>query len=130
MKQIYIPYWDWEDFKNGMWRKVNPVEEQQFLERAIIFTSNHILYGNAMLRVINEWPKTCLHNLSDLSINRRAFIGHAACSLEINCPEYITRMAWHYLTTSQQDKANAKADFAILQWEKKQIKNEQTRIEF
>lgn len=116
MKQHYIHYTLWEDFKNGMW-KVAKYDEKRFLKKAIEFTSNDNLYGAAMLRVIIEWPLTCLHNLSNLGINRKAFVGHAACSLEFNCPEVITRMAWGFLTDEQRLKANNKADEAISQWE-------------
>lgn len=117
MKQVFIHYSKWEDFINGMWHKVVKGKEDELLQQAISFTGDHNLYGAAMLRVITEWPNTCLHNLTDLSINRRAFIGHAACSLEINCPEYIVRMAWGFLNENQQIFANLAADKAIHQWE-------------
>lgn len=116
MNQHYIHYTLWEDFKNGMWN-VSKYDEKIYLQKAIEFTGNDSLYGSAMLRVINEWPLTCLHNLSNLGINRKAFIGHAACSLEFDCPESITRMAWGFLTDEQRLKANQKADEAILKWE-------------
>lgn len=99
-----------------MWN-VCKYDEKRFLNKAIEFTGNDLLYGKAMLRVIIEWPLTCLHNLSNLGINRKAFIGHAACSLEFDCPENITRMAWGYLTDEQRLKANQRADEAISQWE-------------
>jgi hypothetical protein len=56
--------------------------------------------------------------LTDISQNRRAWIGHAACCMAIKCPEYITRSAWGYLTKEQQDLANAEADRAIAWWER------------
>lgn len=116
MKQIFHHYKKWEDYKNGMWRKVSLSEEQNFLSIAIEFTGDHLKYGAAMIRVINEWPISCEHNLTDNSINQKAWIGHAACSLQINCPEYITRMAWHHLTEDQQNKANKMAELAIIKW--------------
>jgi hypothetical protein len=71
-----------------------------------------------MLKVIKQWPISCEHNLTDFSINRKAWIGHAACCLALNVPENITRMAWHHLTEKQQDEANEKARIAIKIWEK------------
>lgn len=131
MNRVFVHYEKWECYKNGMWRKVSLSEEDDFLIKATNFTGDHNLYGNAMMRVINEWPLSCSHHLSDLSINRRAYIGHAACSLEINCPEYITRMAWHLLNDNQRILANKMADLAILKWEQNNIfKHEQTIIEF
>jgi hypothetical protein len=69
------------------------------------------------MKAIELWPIACEHNLTDDTQNRRAWIGHAACQMAINCPEYITRSAWGYLTREQQGKANAMADKAIARWE-------------
>ncbi len=71
-----------------------------------------------MLEVIKKWPVTCEHHLTDKNSNRRAFVGHAAAAMHLNLPEYITRMAWGKLSTTQQDLANQKADEAIYLWEK------------
>jgi hypothetical protein len=134
MKQIYHNYTLWEDWLNGMWRKVTQSEENKMLPIAIEFTGNAEKYGNAMMRVINEWPITCEHNLTDNSQNRRAFLGHCAVCLQLGIPEYITRLAWHQLSQKQQDEANDKADYAIEQFEiklKSKIYNHaQTVIEF
>lgn len=119
MKRIYHPYQDWEDYKNGMWRKEKPENEKRLLDKAIDFTGNYQEYGAAMMRVVMEWPITCQHNLTDLTQNRKAFIGHAACCYAFGCPEYITREAWGYLTKKQQDDANKEAEKAIMFWEKR-----------
>jgi hypothetical protein len=92
-------------------------DKKLFLEKAVAFTGDPELYGNWMLEVVEKWPICCEQNLSDTGMNRQAWIGHAACCLAIGCPEDITREAWSRLTQDQQDKANAKADFAIELWE-------------
>jgi hypothetical protein len=117
VKQKYYSYDKWEDYVNGMWRKVPLSEESKYLDEAIRFTGNAEEYGSYMLLVAKEWPISCEHNLTDISQNRKAWIGHAACCLAIKCPEYITRQAWGYLTKQQQDEANNKADIAISWWE-------------
>jgi hypothetical protein len=119
MKRIYHPYWEWEDYQNGMWRKCNVVEEKDFLEKAIVFTGDFKLYGEYMIKITLLWPITCQHNLTDNTQNRKAWLGHAACCLAINCPEYITRQAWGYLNNTQQKNANIQAENAIIAWEKK-----------
>jgi hypothetical protein len=116
MKQVYYPYWLWEDYKSGMWRKIDKREESVFLNRAILFTGNDELYGKWMIEVIRKWPISCENNLTDQSKNHQAWIGHAACSLSFNCPEYITRQAWWILTDKQRESANKKADYAIDLW--------------
>jgi len=119
MKRIYHNYLKWEEHHAGMWQSVPKDEGDKLLKEAIEFTGNPELYGSYMQRIIMEWPISCEQNLTDRSMNRQAWIGHAACCLAIGCPEHITRAAWHFLSRDQQDKANAQADRAILAWEKK-----------
>ena len=119
MKQIYHRYEKWEDWQNGMWRKESSTYEQAEIENVMAFTGCHISYGKAMLRVINEWPLSCQHNLTDPNINQKAWIGHAACCLERGYPEYLVRSAWNKLTKEQRVLANKAAEFAIEQWKSK-----------
>lgn len=89
------------------------------LQEAIEFTGDHEKYGKAMGRVINEWKYCVEQNLTNLGINRKAWIGHAAVTLETGIPEHITRQAWSHLTDEQRFLANKQADKYILQWEQK-----------
>jgi hypothetical protein len=121
MKRKFHRYEKWEDFKHGLWRKIkDKKEEEGLLEEAIKFTGNYSLYGEYMRRVTAEWFFSCQHNLTDTNLNRRAWIGHAACCLAIGCPEYITRRAWGMLSQEQRDLADNEADIAIKKWEEKQ----------
>ncbi len=133
-KRIYHHYEKWEDFKAGMWKRCLPEDEKELLEKAIEFTGNHVKYGLAMMRVIREWPLTCEHNLTDNSINHKAFIGHCAVCLQLDIPEYITRLAWSYLNKDQQDKANERAQYAYEMWKldynSKRLKCAQEIIKF
>ncbi len=117
MRRIYHPYWKWEDFHAGMWRKATPTEEKELLPLAVNFTGDAKLYGSFMALVVEQWTFACEHNLTDTAMNRRAWIGHAACSMAIGCPEYLTRRAWWMLTQEQRDLADAEADRAIEKWE-------------
>jgi hypothetical protein len=116
--RVYIPYYDWEDWKNGMWSKVDQETESVMLKKAIEFTGDHVAYGSAMERVIKAWPKTMLNSLTNTGINRRAFLGHCAVMLELQIPEYIVRMAWKELTNEQQVLADAQAQKHIDNYER------------
>jgi hypothetical protein len=70
-----------------------------------------------MRRVTEEWRNSCVNALTDYSLNRRAWIGHAACALALRCPEDITRHAWSFLSNEQQILANKQANRAIQSWE-------------
>lgn len=98
-----------------MWGEVP--ERRLFLQRAVTFTGNHRLYGRYMQRVTKEWPNSCLNALTDYNLNRKAWIGHAACALALRCPEDITRQAWGLLTNEQRILANRQAERAIHAWE-------------
>ncbi len=100
-----------------MWRMETKEYDDKTLAEVIEFTGNHFLYGSAMFRVIIEWPLSCEHFLSNKNINRKAWIGHAACCIEKIYPEYIVRTAWGLLTEEQRVKANNVADQAIITWE-------------
>ena len=128
MERIFHHFNKWEDYLNGMWRTVSKDEEARILPLAIEFTGNAELYGAAMLRVIDEWPIACEHNLTNTQINRQAWLGHSACCIEFGWPEYLVRQAWHQLSQQQQDEANEKASLAISIFEKKQKEKCQKHI--
>jgi hypothetical protein len=113
--RIYHPYWKWEEVMYNMWG--SSPNKYEHLEWAVEFTGNHNLYGEWMLKVVQDWPHSCAHNLSNAEQNRKAWIGHAACAYANKCPEDIVRSAWSKLTRDQQDLANAAAQRAIDHWE-------------
>jgi hypothetical protein len=114
MKRIYHPISKWEEIEYGMWAEVD--DRKRFLEAAIAFTGDHIKYGGYMMRVVNEWTFSCENALTDPALNKKAWVGHAACALAIGCPEDITRQAWGFLTDEQRLLANKAAARAIRQW--------------
>lgn len=120
-KRIHHPYWLWEEVKFNMWGEAD--DKSAMLQKAIEFTGDWNLYGSYMERVAMEWKYSCENSLTDYGINRRAWIGHAACALAIRCPEDITRKAWGYLTDEQRVLADRKADEAIALWEELRVKN-------
>ena len=117
MKRHWFHYLEWEDYQAGMWRKLPKEQEREMLVKCAEFTGDHIAYGKAMKRAVSEWPKTCLHNLTNPSLNKLAFIGHCACCLEFGCPEYVTRAAWSRLTDEQRFLANNEAFNALRYWQ-------------
>jgi len=103
-----------------MWRSESKQYEENTMPDIIKFTGDNTLYGAAMKRVIYEWPTACENFLSNASINRRAYLGHAACCLERNYPEYLVRKAWGLLQPMQRALADAQATKYIKVWEKNQ----------
>ena len=121
-KKVYHPYWLWEEIEFNMWGEVD--NRKEWVRRAELFTGDHNLYGSYMMRVVKEWPISCENALTDTALNRRAWIGHAAVALAIQCPEDIVREAWKNLSYEQQLLANQKANEAIESWERSYIKDQ------
>ena len=76
LKRVWLPIDQWEEIPANMWGEV--VNRRIFLQRAVIFTGNHRLYGRYMQRVTLEWPNSCANALTDYNLNRKAWNGHAA----------------------------------------------------
>jgi hypothetical protein len=114
LRRVYHPYWLWEEVAHGMWSDAK--DKTEMLGLAIAFTGNSELYGSFMQNVIREWPYSCENALTDHSLNKKAWIGHAACAYALRCPEHITREAWGHLTDEQRILANQEADRAIRDW--------------
>jgi len=115
LPRVWHPVEDWEEIQYNMWGVVN--DRSLYLQNAIEFTGNWELYGDHMDLVVQEWPVSCENALTDHSLNRKAWVGHAACALYMQCPEDITRKAWGYLTDEQRKMANRRAAIAIRAWE-------------
>ena len=116
MERIYHPYWKWECYKSGMWRKESKEYELSVIDKIINFTGDHELYGESMLKAVRLWKYSCENFLTNLSINRLAYIGHAGCCIEKGYPEYLVRKAWKSLNENQRYLANKKAEKAIKIW--------------
>lgn len=113
MKKVWHPYWLWEDYLAGMWSRL---EKEGMMEQAIAFTGDHEAYGESMQIVVREWTYACQHNLTCTSMNRLAWIGHAACSLAHGLPEFVVRKAWWNLTELQRNLADCQAQKALDWW--------------
>lgn len=112
IKQVWLPYWKWEDYKAGMWLK----EDKERLSEAIEFTADHKIYGEAMREVVSLWSNTMINSLTNPSINQRAFVGHCAVCYRLGISERTTRKAWKYLTQNQRDLADNEAQQTINEW--------------
>lgn len=125
--RVYHHYLLWEENSHNMWGSVN--NKKKFLQKAVEFTGNHRLYGRFMLRVSKEWKYSCENALTDSNLNKRAWIGHAACALALDCPESIVREAWGMLSDEQRILANKRADEAIRSWEISYAKDKCLRVD-
>lgn len=117
MKRIWHPYTDWEDYKAGFFDTQMDGDKEPAVKECEDLLSADPGLGAWMEKVLQEWPVSCEANLSYTGMNRRAWLGQAACCLAFGHPSFITKRAWHRLDETTQTAANAQADRVISQWE-------------
>jgi hypothetical protein len=118
MKQIYHPYWLWEDYKAGMYNTPYEIYEVNICN-CVELLCNSILFYETMQKLVNDWKYASEVNLTNKSCNRRAWLGAAACCYKLNQEEVITRFAWNRISNKQQSKANDIANRIINDYELK-----------
>lgn len=115
VRQVYVPYWEWEDHADGMYGP--PADLTGEATRARQLLADPALLQNAMQAAVDAWPRAALHQLSNTEQNRRAWLGWAACRHAAGATSLATRAAWPQLTDEERSAANAAATRVIQQWE-------------
>lgn len=119
MERIYHPYNLWEDYKAGFYDNISGRNKQEMIESVVSLFSDAQLTEAYMRKVITDWPFSCEHNLSNLSMNRIAYLGQAACCIYAGVPSTITMEAWSKVDQKDRNKADIIAEQIIKQWEEK-----------
>lgn len=112
MNRVYHKFEDWEDYKNGMYDSPDG-NDAELLQDAIRLLSDLEMFFAEGKKMIFKWVVSASENLSNVSQNRRAWIGQATCCFVYGVPETITREAWGELTDLQRFEANKIADKII-----------------
>ena len=100
-----------------MWGNAKPSEQEVLIEKSFDLLTSENGFIEACRAVLDKWPYSSEHNLSAKCLNRKAWMGWAACCVNHGSTEYTTRNAWRYLSDEQKDKANAIAQTVIEEWE-------------
>jgi len=117
MDRIYHRYEKWECFKNGFFRNVSGQEKISLSEKVIELFNDSEKTKEFMLKVISEWKHSCEHNLSNLSLNRVAWLGQSACCIYAKIPYSITMENWRNVPKDKQDIACDIAEKIIKEYE-------------
>lgn len=115
--RVFFHYEQLEEFKQGMWKRPTGVVRKDFIEHAADLMRCPDEFKLAMKDAVENWPNSCTHNLTCLDSNRIAWLGHAGCCVSTGSPEECTRVAWHTLTSAEQDEANRVAAEVLEEWE-------------
>jgi hypothetical protein len=116
MQQIYHNYELWECHKNGFFKSGKGLEKLS--SKVIELFSNPSLTEKYMSQVVKYWKYSTEHNLTNISMNRVAWLGQAACCLYAGVPCEITKQAWHQVSEDFRNQANLIAELIILEFDK------------
>lgn len=128
MQRIFHHYSLWEDYHAGMYDESKDGRSERVKEAAKILGTPDICRA-AMEKVIAEWKISTEYNLSNLEINRKAWLGQAACCCYAGIHEDETREAWGIMTEAQRIEANRIAAGIIKKWQSKREREENPQID-
>jgi hypothetical protein len=116
--RVHYPWHMMEEYQpyGGMWATPRADDRADLIEAAEALMTDPVGFLAACAEATTEWPLSTSVALTTPGMNKRAWLGHAACFLATGSPEETTRQAWHLLDEAEQFAANDAADQAIAQW--------------
>lgn len=130
IKQVFAPYTEWEDWRNGMYRDVSKADHERLVGLAAMLLSDTDALLDAMNATVNEWRVSAAVNLTDPTKNHRPWLGQAACCYVHQCTEVAVREAWNTLDSRVQAEANNQADIAFDLFKQSVDTNKQLKFRF
>lgn len=115
MERIFHHYNLWEDYHAGMYDECKEGRNER-VSKAVEILGTPEICLDAMEKVIAEWKRATEYNLSNAEINRKAWLGQAACCCYAGIHEDETREAWGIMTEAQRVEANNIAAGLIKKW--------------
>jgi len=119
LNRIYHNWEKWECYKHGFYDVLTAQKKIQHKKNVINFFQDKKETKHYMSRIVNEWTYSTEHFLSNISMNRIAWLGQAACCLCHNTPNLVTMLYWNFLEESVQIRSNNIAQNIITNWEQK-----------
>jgi len=117
MDRVFFHYKYWEesdcDFHNNAGKSAT-----EAFRNDILFVLADV--GNCekyMEKVLSEWKNSCIHNLTNPSLNKVAWLGQSACSIYNKVPATATMSTWSSIDKTDRDNADEIAKRLIKAWE-------------
>jgi hypothetical protein len=116
MNRIHHSWDKWEDYRYNFYGGMGdyPKDDTKALYASLL--KDLPRFEAALKRVINEWPYSCQHNLSNESMNRIAYLGQAACALIYNVPSHVSCGGYNLLSDEEKAAADAMAKKYLDLW--------------
>lgn len=116
IKRAWHHWTKWECVKAGMYDTSSTLSHDLSMIEYAKFLRDCNRFESAMLRILDEWPISCEQFLSNMFINRIAWMGQASVCIDCGIPR-IHRGGFHLLSTDEKMAANRLADRYVKQWE-------------
>jgi len=114
--RVFHTYDKWECHKAGFYNTtMDGMTKSQCHESYREFLSNHEEFSGALSHVIDEWSHSCEHYLTNIAMNRIAWLGQAAACYARGIPS-VFRGGFFLLTEDQQEQANTIALEYLNKW--------------
>lgn len=118
--------WDaWECYPAGFYEDHPPrpdMTDDECREEYAEFLRDDDGFRTGLLRVLEEWPNSCAHYLTNARMNRIAWLGQAAVCIERGIPSRY-RGGFNMLSGDEQARANETALEALNAWLSKTGRN-------
>ena len=110
MKRIYHTWDKWECYPAGFYENHPPdgMTPKEATERYAAFLRDTPQFEAALERVVTEWKHSCEHYLTNVNMNRIAWMGQASACIALGLPAAF-RGGFHQLTDDEQRIANEMA---------------------
>lgn len=114
--RIFHVHQKWECYKAGFYNSSHPTMSKEECENAYAkFLKDKYAFRKGLRRVIKEWKYSCEHYLTNVSMNRIAWLGQAAVCIERGIPSDF-RGGFHLLSEQEQKEANELALVYLNKW--------------
>jgi hypothetical protein len=118
MDRIYHTWDKWECYPAGFYEskpKDRSLSDDECREPYRAFLADIPAFEAAMAGVLQDWPRSCEHYLSNENMNRIAWLGQAALCYAHGIPA-VFRGGFNRLTPAQQHAADAAALGYLNRW--------------
>jgi len=117
MKRIYHTWDKWECYPAGFYEDHPPagMTAADATRAYATFLRDLPRFRAALTRVLAEWPNSCEHYLSNVNMNRIAWLGQASMCIVTRVPAMF-RTGYHALTDAEKQAADRAALDALNLW--------------
>lgn len=112
--RVFYHFSIWEDWKNGFY-ETGRDDNMSLMSKKVLSNSSDC--KAQMMRVIQEWPFSSKQNLTNISLNRNAWLGQAACNISHGSNFIQTIDGWNMMDQMEQVRANKIAEQVIRHFE-------------